>query len=129
MKQAIIDYINQVEEATEEELEILYKRLLGCFAFNDTLQEVKETIENVFNVPVIKIELMEDRYKLVVEGHLTRCKLSALGEVLNKLGEKHGLRGIATDTVQIPLSDIEKLSPIKYKDETLTTGHMMERFC
>lgn len=129
MKQEIIDYINQVEEATQEELEILYKRLLGCFAFNDTLQEVKETIENVFNVPVIKIELMEDRYKLVVEGHLTRCKLSALGEVLNKLGETHGLRGIAMDTVQISLSDIEKLSPIKYKDEILTTNHMMERFC
>ena len=129
MKQAIIDYINQVEETTEEEMEIIYKRLLGCFAFNDTLQEVKETIENVFNVFVVKIELIENKYKLVIEGHLTRCKLSAFGEVLNKLGEKHGLRGIAMDTVQIPLSDIEKLSPIKYKDETLTTGHIMERFC
>lgn len=129
MKQAIIDYINQVEETTQEEMEIIYKRLLGCFAFNDTLQEVKETIENVFNVPVVKIELMKGTYKLVVEGHLTRCKLSTFGEVLNKLGEKHGLRGIAMDTVQIPLSDIEKLSPIKYKDEILTTNHMMERFC
>ena len=129
MNQTLLDYINQVEEATQEEMEVIYKRLLGCFAFNDTLQEVRETIENVFNVPVIKIELMEDRYKLVVEGHLTRCKLSAFGEVLNKLGEKHGLRGIAMDTVQIPLSDIEKLSPIKYKDEILTTNHVMERFC
>ena len=79
MKQAIIDYINQVEETTEEEMEVIYKRLLGCFAFSDTLQEVKETIEHVFNVPVIKIELMKSRYKLVVEGHLTRCKLSAFG--------------------------------------------------
>lgn len=129
MKQAIIDYINQVEEATQEEMEVIYKRLLGCFAFNDTLQEVKETIENVFNVPVVKIVLLENRYKLVVEGHLVRCELSAFGEVLNKLGEKHGLKGIAMDTVRIPLSDIEKLSPIKYKDETLTTNHMMERFC
>lgn len=129
MNQTLLDYINQVEEATQEEMEVIYKRLLGCFAFNDTLQEVKETIENVFNVPVIKIELMKGTYRLVVEGHLTRCKLSAFGEVLNKLGEKHGLRGIATDTVQIPLSDIEKLSPIKYKNETLTTGHIMERFC
>ena len=129
MKQAIIDYINQVEEATQEEMEVIYKRLLGCFAFNDTLQEVKETIENVFNVPVVKIELLENQYKLVIEGHLVRTELSAFGEVLNKLGEKHGLKGIAMDTVQIPLSDIEKLSPIKYKDETLTTNHMMERFC
>ena len=129
MKQAIIDYINQVEEATQEEMEVIYKRLLGCFAFNDTLQEVKETIEHVFNVPVVKIVLLENKYKLVVEGHLVRCELSAFGEVLNKLGEKHGLKGIAMDTVQIPLSDIEKLSPIKYKDEILTTNHMMERFC
>ena len=129
MNQTLLDYINQVEEATQEEMEVIYKRLLGCFAFNDSLQEVKETIENVFNVPVIKIELMEGRYKLVVEGHLTRCKLSAFGEVLNELGEKHGLRAVTMDTVQIPISDIEKLSPIKYKDEILTTGHMMERFC
>lgn len=128
MNQTLLDYINQVEEATQEEMEVIYKRLLGCFAFNDTLQEVKETIENVFNVPVVKIELLENEYKLVVEGHLTRCKLSAFGEVLNKLGEKHGLRGVATDTVQIPLSDIEKLSPIKYKEETLTTNHSMERY-
>ena len=129
MNQAIIDYINQVEETTKEEMEIIYKRLLGCFAFNDTLQEVKETIENIFNVPVIKIVLLENEYKLVIEGHLVRTKLSAFGEVLNKLGEKHGLRGIIMDTVQIPLSDIEKLSPIKYKDEILTTNHAMERFC
>ena len=129
MNQTLLDYINQVEEATQEEMEVIYKRLLGCFAFNDSLQDVRKTIEKVFNVPVIKIELMKGIYKLVVEGHLTRCKLSAFGEVLNKLGEKHGLRGIATDTVQIPLSDIEKLSPIKYKDETLTTNHVMERFC
>ncbi len=107
-------------------MEIIYKRLLGCFAFNDTLQEA---IENVFNVPVVKMVLLENEYKLVIEGHLVRTELSAFGEVLNKLGEKHGLRGIAIDTVQIPLSDIEKLSPIKYTDEILTTNHMMERFC
>lgn len=129
MNQTLLDYINQVEEATQEEMEVIYKRLLGCFAFNDTLQEVKETIENIFNVPVIKIALLENEYKLVVEGHLVRTELSAFGEVLNKLGEKHGLSGIAMDTIQIPLSDIEKLSPIKYKNETLTTGHIMERFC
>ena len=129
MNQTLLDYINQVEEATQEEMEVIYKRLLGCFAFNDTLQEVKETIENIFNVPVVKIVLLENKYKLVIEGHLVRTELSAFGEVLNKLGEKHGLCGIAMDTIQIPLSDIEKLSPIKYKDETLTTNHVMERFC
>ena len=129
MNQTLLDYINQVEEATQEEMEVIYKRLLGCFAFNDSLQDVRKTIENVFNVPVIKIELMEDRYKLVVEGHLTRCKLSAFGEALDKLGETYGIQATAMDTVQIPLSDIEKLSPIKYKDETLTTNHVMERFC
>ena len=46
MNQAIIDYIKQVEETTQEEMEITYKRLLGCFAFNDTLQEVKEIIHD-----------------------------------------------------------------------------------
>ena len=129
MNQTLLDYINQVEEATQEEMEVIYKRLLGCFAFNDTLKEVKETIENIFNVPVVKIELLKNEYKLVIEGHLMRTKLSAFGEALNILGEKQGVIGIAIDTVKIPLSDIEKLSPIKYKDEILTTNHAMERFC
>lgn len=131
MKQAIMDYINQVEEATQDEMEIIQKRLLGCFAFCDTLLEVKATIENIFNVPVVKIEKQEEHYKVVVEGHLTRCKLSALGEVLNKLGESHGIKGIALDTVYIPICDIIKIrnSDLPYIDETLQTGHKMERFC
>ena len=131
IKKIILDYINQVEEATQDEIEIIQKRLLGCFAFCDTLLDVKTSIENIFNVPVVKIEKQEDKYKVVVEGHLTRCKLSALGEVLNKLGESYGIKGIALDTVYIPICDIVKIrkSDLLYMEETLQTGHEMERFC